>query len=361
VLISALDDDAAEAILVQLGADDAAKVRSALVELDNIAADEQQQVLADFLSAQQGSRHSEESADSVTLDLDPATEAAIRESQAAAAVEPDKSFDPPSFSFLNNIQAAAIADVLKAELPQTIAVVVAHLTPEQAAAVLQELPAPLATEALERIAWIDEPSPEIQAELGHALRRRLAPHIKTAQADGLNLAHLSAVLGAMDVPQRQRLLSRLGQRNEPLVNRLGLLPTQPAGSGRPKVLAMRYRLESAPAKGKSSAAKGDDSVWLTFDDLLQFNDGALKAVFAETDTEVALLALTGASPRLIARILRRLAPQQAQVLRHRLEHPGPLRIRDVEQARLALAAVASRLAHEGAIELPASVRFAEAI
>jgi len=169
------------------------------------------------------------------------------------------------------------------------------------------------------------------------------------------------MIHSYSLPQRQRLLSRLGQRNEPLANRLGLLPTQPADGGRPNVLAMRYRLESAPVNGRSPAAKGDDSVWLTFDDLVQFNDGALKAVFAETDTEVALLALTGASPRLISRILRRLAPQQAQVLRHRLEHPGPLRIRDVEQARLALAAVASRLAHEGAIELPASLRFAAAI
>jgi flagellar motor switch protein FliG len=361
VLISALDDDAAEAILAQLGADDATKVRSALVELDNIAADEQQRVLADFLAAQQGSRHSEESADSVTLELGPTIEAAVGELPATAAIAPDKSYDSPSFSFLNDIEASAVAGVLKAELPQTVAVVVAHLPPQQAAAVLQELPAPLATEALERIAWIDEPAAEIQAELVQALRRRLAPHIKTARADGVYLAHLSAVLGAMDVPQRQRLLSQLGKRNEPLVNRLGLSPTQNAGGGQSNVLAMRYRLESSPAKGKSPAAKGDDSVWLTFDDLLQFNDGALKAVFAETDTEVALLALTGASPRLIARILRRLAPQQAQVLRHRLEHPGPLRIRDVEQARLALAAVASRLAHEGAVELPASVRFAAAI
>lgn len=106
---------------------------------------------------------------------------------------------------------------------------------------------------------------------------------------------------------------------------------------------------------------GDDSVWLTFEDLLKFDDAALRAVFAAADTEVALLALTGAEPRLIARILRKLPPAEATVLRNRLEHPGPLRLRDVEQARFALAAVASRLAHEGAIELPASVRFAAAI
>src|SRR3954454_6286765 len=86
VLISALDNEAAEAILAQLSADDASKVRSALVELDDIPADEQQRVLADFLSAQHGSQATnDESADSVTLDLDPATEAAIGGRPAVAA------------------------------------------------------------------------------------------------------------------------------------------------------------------------------------------------------------------------------------------------------------------------------------
>ena len=57
VLISALDEPTAERILQQMGADDAAKVRSALVELDDIPAEEQQQVLAEFLQQQEARRH----------------------------------------------------------------------------------------------------------------------------------------------------------------------------------------------------------------------------------------------------------------------------------------------------------------
>jgi flagellar motor switch protein FliG len=100
--------------------------------------------------------------------------------------------------------------------------------------------------------------------------------------------------------------------------------------------------------------------WLEFKDLLLLDDVALRTVFAEADPELALLALTGAEARLIARIARKLPPAQAAAFRQRLERPGPVRLREIEQARAALAAVASRLAHDGTITLPATIRFTAA-
>ncbi len=369
VLISALDAEAADAVLAQVGPEDAAKVRSALVELEDISPDEQQRVLAAFLNAQgTSSTPSSGTSENVTLELNPALEAAVVEEKTSwPETRASQPANEPSFAFLQGIDAKAIAAVLSQELPQTVAVVVAHLPPEQAAAVLQELPSPLATDALERIAWIGEPAADIQWDVIRVLRERLAPHLRAAGADATSLARVSAVLGAMDHRQRERVVLQLGERNHLLLDLLGLAPTKQHTNDRQAVVSMRYRLDSrgdttlASSRPPKMRRQADDSVWLTFDDLLQFDDAALRAVFAAADTEVALLALTGAEPRLIARILRKLPPSEAAVLRNRLEHPGPLRLRDVEQARFALAAVASRLAHEGAIELPASVRFAAAI
>src|SRR5437870_4225041 len=101
VLISALDERAAEALLQQMSSDDAAKVRSALVELDNVPAAEQRQVLADFLQAQSGGRQPADSSGGVDLELTSAVE------DAAEPVEPAKhppvaipAFnEPPSFDF----------------------------------------------------------------------------------------------------------------------------------------------------------------------------------------------------------------------------------------------------------------------
>ena len=366
VLISALEEREADALLLQMGEEHAAKVRNALVELQDISSDEQHQVLTEFLQAQGSSRVSADNDGGVDLEIDPAVEAAIATLSPPQTATVSSPIDQqPSFDFLADVDAKAIATVLNRELPQTTAVVVAHLPPDKAAAVLEQLPPALATEALERIAWLDQLSPAVQADLARELRRQLAPHIRLSETASGRLPHLNAVLGAMEFRQRQRLVQQLGQRNQPLLDRLGLHPGAPAPVAVHEATSMRYRIESErPATASPSKGRGDninDQTWLTFEDLILVDDRALRTVFAAADTDMGLLALTGAEPRLIARILRKLPASDAATLRCRLEHPGPTRLRDVEQARAAVAAVASRLAHEGTIELPASLRFAAAV
>ncbi|HMC12649.1 MAG TPA: hypothetical protein VKH44_15220, partial [Pirellulaceae bacterium] len=289
VLISALDAEAADALLQQMSDDDAAKVRSAVVELDDIATEEQQQVLADFLREQgAGPMPASAGQDEVTLDLDPTVEAAaaatIADHPIAAPARPTE--EAPSFAFLEQVDPKAIAVVLSRELPQTVAVVVAHLPPQLAAAVLQELPATLATDALARIAWIDEPAPEVQSDLIRELRQQLAPHIHTANAGATSLAHLTAVLGAMEYRQRQRVVLQLGKQNTPLLHRLGLFQADEApAADRDGVIAMRYRLDSRPKAASlppiretTPPRRGDEPAWLAFDDFVQLDDAALRAV-----------------------------------------------------------------------------------
>src|SRR5690348_15664253 len=99
VLISALDEPTADAVLQQMSPEDAAKVRRALIELDEIPAAEQQEVLAAFFQQQSppSSTGDDQSGD-VSLEIDPRLE------QAAGAVPspapPLISRDEPSFDFL---------------------------------------------------------------------------------------------------------------------------------------------------------------------------------------------------------------------------------------------------------------------
>jgi flagellar motor switch protein FliG len=380
VLISALDERSADALLTQMGAEQAAKVRSALMELDDIPADEQQQVLAEFFR-RSGSR-SAALDDDVSLEISQAAQAKAVQISAdydagdnlRAAATPAGPIDPPSFAFLDHIDPRALALALSREQPQTVAVVVVELSPERAAALLENLPADLATETLERTAWLGDVAPEIKAELAQALRRQLAPHIRQSPSGTRPLAHVSAVLSAMGNAHRERLADKLAERDATLAEHLrqeAAHARRVAGSSaaaNDAIVALRYRLESParPVNARTehalpSAPSEVEQPWLDFEDLLLLDDAALRTVFAETDPEVALLALTGAEARLIARIARKLPQAQAAAFRQRLERPGPVRLREIEQARSALAAVASRLAHEGEITLPATIRFTAAI
>jgi flagellar motor switch protein FliG len=370
ILISALDEQAADVILQAMSPDEAATIRSALVELDDIPADEQRRVLAEFLRQQGLPALSAEFDDDVALELSAVVE-------ARASEYPTKSPGPslattPSeqpLAFLAKAPAAALANVLRGEYPQTAAVVIAQLPPERAALVLEQLPASLATEALERMAWLDEIAPEIVADLARVLRQRLAPHLRAAAVDASSLAHLKAVLDAMGGRQRQRAVQRLAERNTSLGERLGVRSTAPSTDSKESERVASYRYRLAPLQRERSVAIAAESSfrpaaaesWLAFDDLATLDDAMLRTVFAAAEPTTALLALTGAEPRLLTRVLGHLPAGQAAVLRDRLEHPGAIRLRDIDAARRELAAIASRLAREGTIELPESARFAAAV
>jgi flagellar motor switch protein FliG len=370
VLVSVLDERSAEAILEAMRPDEAAKVRSALMELDDISASEQSSVLTEFMRQQGSLAPTAESSDDVSLELDAAVEAQAGKIETASQ-RPSlttASIEPP-LAFLADVPTSALADVLRREHPQTAAVVIAQLPPQRAAQVLEELPASLATDALERMAWIGDIAPEIVGDLARELRQQLAPHLKARAADASSLAHLAAVLDAMGGHQKDRALQQLAQRNTSLGERLGVRRAAPpvACEEPERVVSYRYRLESPlrviapPPLSRSASADDAEESWLAFDDLELLEDAALRTVFAASEPTTALRALTGAEPRLLARILSQLPARQAAVLRQRLEHPGAIRLRDIDAARCQVAAVASRMAHEGTIALPQGVRFAAAV
>jgi flagellar motor switch protein FliG len=371
VLISALDERTAETLLAHMDPEQSAKVRSALVELNDISREEQQAVLAEFLNRQEAPAAPATDADEVSLDLDPTIEAHAGRAAPSQLTHSDLMTTRPSgetpLRFLENVAPEALSKLLSREQAQTIAVVVGRLPAEQAAAVLEQLPANLATEALERMAWLDDVSPDVELDLAHHLREQLGPQRPATDSMRISVGHLTAVLGAMDFRHRQRVVMRLGSRNTPLLRRLGLSSGAIALADGPEhdVVAYRYRLESGssgtPRTPVQPPSTNGEAGLLAFDELALLDDSALRAVFAAVHPQVVLLALTAADSRLLSRILGQLPGHEATVLRRRLEHPGPLRLRDIEQARQELAMVASRLAREEAIQLPPGVRFAAAV
>ena len=76
---------------------------------------------------------------------------------------------------------------------------------------------------------------------------------------------------------------------------------------------------------------------IQFDDLTRLDDAGLAAAFQAAEREVALTALVGAPPDLIDRVLRRFSAAEAKTVRHNLDHPGPIRLSDIEDARQRIA------------------------
>jgi flagellar motor switch protein FliG len=368
VLVSALDERAADMLLEQMGADMSGKVRYALMLLDDITAEEQQRVLNDFFAgnAPAPKPSAVEPEDDVLLDLSPQIDAAEVSAPAANVDWRRSAESAPADELLRLLQTAAaddLAQVLASEQPPTIAVVVARLDPVRAAQILERLPAPLATEALARLAWLGEPAPEALTDIARHLETQLA----AVAHHRPSIAAVQALLEQMEEPRRGKFLQALAARDERLAIQLqrGLLreTSQPY-----HVESHRYRIEESAAQSaqrdESRATpvtdRRRDIPHIEFEDLQRLDDASLRQVFAAADPQIVLLALTGADEALLARIVRQLPPRDAAVLRNRLSHPGALRLSDIRQAQEQLVRVARCLAADGTIVLPGTRHFAAA-
>jgi flagellar motor switch protein FliG len=362
ILISTLDNASGDALLEQMDPELAERVRNALMELEEIPAGEQQQVIADFMNRAPNSEDG-------GVEFDPALARRLDEEipqpggypRLERAANPWEASGPP-FQFLRDAEPSLLAAYLEKEHPQTAAVVISHLPPDQGAAVLEQMPPEISTEALRRMAWLDELSPEVLRDVEYELKAALLPKMRRPETRLAGLASVQAVLDAVQGTRRGELLGRLAEQDQGLARQLGY-------GGRPEASPFQYRLEPPPlletsvttsAQGRGGATQEFDPAAEEFEELLLLNDRELRRVFAAAEMPVLVLALTGADERFTRRILGQLPPREADVLRRKLTHPGPLRLRDIEEAQQEIMRLAHQLAGRGEINL-SSRTFAAAV
>jgi len=339
VLINALDMRSADALLDQMPAAQADRVRSELLQLDEIPTALQEQVIAEFL--QSGGKLPALPVADQDVELELSAAALLPPAMTSAA---DTCFPQPPFAFLRDASPALLAGFLRQEHPQTVAVILAHLDPDQAARVMERLPAELSTESLARMARLHQLSPEILADLESEIRLQLLPQIESERRPQ-GLAGASAVLSALNDPLRKQMLGQLAHRDQALVRQLGYLET--GSRPRPVSATQAAKLSLQPV-----ASTGKKQPQIRFSQLADLGDVALKRIFAEADPQVVILALTGADDVLVQRILKQLPAADAAALRQRLNHPGPLRLRDIDAAQEQLAQLAVELHEMGIVQLP---------
>lgn len=309
ILVASLDTDAADRLLDQMGEEQARLVRRTIMDLDPVDPAEERAVLEEFRRL------------GVSVD-------ARRES---SEVEPPRSvpsskktvrIDPPQpdvipFHFLHQARGEKITPLLAGEHPQTIALVVSHLPPEQAVDVLNQLPARVQAEVLQRVAHLDEAHPDVVREVESGLHRRAKEFIREEQRRISGAATLKKIVGAASGPLRRQLLANLALADQRLAQDL-----------------------ATPAPH------------VEFDDLAELSDAAWRVLLQAAEREVLVLALTDAAPEMCERVVNLLPGQDRAAVRHALQHPGPIRLSDVSAAQRVLAEMAGQLAADEQIELP---------
>jgi flagellar motor switch protein FliG len=305
ILVASLDQAAADVLLHQLGPERADLVRQAVAYLDEIGTDERQRIVEEFRRI--GPMVPGPAPSGIELDRLPVRRAEPKSSSAtAAAVAGD---EPLPFEFLRDAEDEKLSHLLSGERPPTVALVLSNLPAERAGEVLARLPQPMQIDVIRRLADLDNTDPETLREIERALEARWLRQFAIDRQRAAGPETVAKILAACDPGVRGRILENLAAHDQPLAEQFGDRP-------------------------------------IAFDDIAQFDDSVLLAVYRSAKPEVFQAAFLGVPPALLERLLRRLSREEAKRLRHKLEHPGPIRLSDVEEARRQIAVLAQQTARD---------------
>jgi len=317
ILLAALNSKTADEMLEKLDPEQEQRLRLSIVELGDVDPQEQRRVVDEFMRV--CPMTSEKQPPGVELSGRPAEPEASQPPWAGDEPNEESSATASRpFRFLHEAETDRLARVLTDERPQTIAMVLSHLPAEQSADVLARFQAAQQVEVIQRLVDLEETDPEILREVEEALQPRFAEQLSNQRRRVAGLAAVNDILKASQPRVGRQIVDNLATRDQALAARL------------------------APS-----------AMVIEFDDLSEIDDDSLAAVFGEAGAELSMLALLGASPRLIDRVLQWLPAREAENVRQKLNHPEPVRLSDVESARREIADLALRLQQQGCIDLQA--------
>jgi len=316
ILVACLDRAAADAVLEQLAPADAQRVRQAVVVLDDVPSKEQRLVVDEFFRL--GPRHAPKPPAGVELGGRLAEEIGYERTAPTGPQKPASGRRSAPFVRLREAEDDKIARLLSSERPQTIALVLAHLSARQAGGVLSRLPPDLQTEVVRRLVDLEETDPAVLQEVEQALEARLSRQVPMQRRRMAGVQAIGGILEASESGVRLQILDNLAAHDRTLARRLGPPPME-------------------------------------FDDLTELDDVTLSEVLRNAQPQWIMPALFGAPQEIIDRVLSLLPRGQAGALHRKLEQPGPIRLSDVETARLEFADLAARIVYaKGKIELGAA-------
>jgi flagellar motor switch protein FliG len=222
--------------------------------------------------------------------------------------------DAPGIDNLKWMDPAAVADLLRREHPQIVAVILVHLEPDQVSEVLRRFPEGHRNEVMIRLATLDGVQPAALKELSDVLSKVLAG------GDRMRKANLGGVKSAAEV------LNLLGSAIETSV------------------------LDYIRETDAELAQKIMDSMF-TFDDLMRVDDRGIQALLKEVQSESLLVALKGATDEMREKVFRNMSSRAAEMLREDLASRGPVRVSEVEAEQKEILQIARRLSDEGQLML----------
>jgi len=214
---------------------------------------------------------------------------------------------------LGNVNEAVLANYLKNEYPQTVAVVLSKVKSEHAARVLAALPEDFALECVTRMLRMEPVQREILDKIEQTLRTEFMSNLaRTSKRDSHEM--MAEIFNNFDRQTESRFIAALEERNRESAERIRAL-------------------------------------MFVFEDLSKLDPGGVQTLLRGVEKDQLALALKGSSDSLREMFFSNMSERAAKIMREDMESMGPVRLKDVDAAQMAMVQVAKDLAAKGEIML----------
>lgn len=214
---------------------------------------------------------------------------------------------------LANVNEAVLANYLKNEYPQTVAVVLSKIKPEHASRVLTALPEDFALECVQRMLRMEPVQREILDKIEQTLRTEFMSNLaRTSKRDSHEM--MAEIFNAFDRQTEARFIGALEERNRDAAERIRAL-------------------------------------MFVFEDLSKLDPGGVQTLLRAVEKDQLALAMKGASESLREMFFSNMSERASKIMREDMESMGPVRLKDVDSAQMAMVQVAKDLAAKGDIML----------
>ncbi|MCP3739091.1 flagellar motor switch protein FliG [Rossellomorea sp. BNER] len=240
-------------------------------------------------------------------------EKALGNDQATAIINRlTSSLQVKPFDFARKAEPAQILNFIQNEHPQTIALILSYLDPQQAGQILSELPQEVQADIARRIAVMDSTSPEIISEVEAILERKLSATVTQDYTQTGGVEAVVEVLNGVDRSTEKTILDALEIQDPELAEEI------------------KKRM-------------------FVFEDIVTLDNRSIQRVIRDVDNEDLLLSLKVSSDEVKEIVFRNMSTRMVETFKEEMEFMGPVRLRDVEEAQSRIVAIIRRLEEAGEI------------
>lgn len=218
------------------------------------------------------------------------------------------------FDFFNMADPSQMATSFQNENPQLVALVLAYLRPEQAAAIMVGLPPEMQAEVAKRIADMDRTNPEVLREVERIMESKFSSVVTNDFSSAGGVESLAEIINRTDRATEKAILDSLELRDP-------------------------------------ETAEQVRELMFVFEDIVKLDDRAIQRVLREVDSKDLGLSLKGASDTIRNKILKNMSERAGAMLLDEMEYLGAVRAKDVQERQTFIVGIIRALEATGEIQL----------